>query len=81
MLLLNVNIQFQMEKGEKLKSILKKSKRGLTITDIVDKSKFSRSTVINILSRLEGGDQISFRNVGMAKIYSVNKRKNRRKKK
>ena len=74
MLLLNVNIQFQMEKGEKLKSILKKSKRGLTITDIVNKSEFSRSTVINILSKLEGANQISYRKIGMAKIYSLNRK-------
>ena len=65
---------FQMEKEGKIKSILKKSERGLTITDIVGKSKFSRSTIINILSRLEGAGKISFRKIGMAKIYSLNKR-------
>ena len=75
MLLLNVNIQFQMEKGEKIKLILKKSHRGLTITDLVTKSKLSRSTVINVLSKLEGADKISFRKIGMAKIYSLNRRK------
>ena len=63
-----------MEKEGKIKLILKKTSRGLTITDIVNKSKFSRSTVINILSRLEGADKISFRKIGMAKIYSLNKK-------
>ena len=65
---------FQMEKEGKIKLILKKTSRGLTITDIVNKSKFSRSTVINILSRLEGAGKISFRKIGMAKIYSLNKK-------
>ena len=65
---------FQMEKEGKIKLILKKTSRGLTITDIVKKSKLSRSTVINILSRLEGADKISFRKIGMAKIYSLNKK-------
>ena len=65
---------FQMEKEDKIKLILKKTSRGLTITDIVNKSKFSRSTVINILSRLEGAGKISFRKIGMAKIYSLNKK-------
>ena len=58
-------------------SILKKNQNrgitsaanGLTITDIVEKSKFSRSTVINILSKLEGAGKISFRKIGMAKLY------------
>ncbi len=63
-----------MEKEGKIKLILRKSKDGLTITDIVNKSKSSRSTVINALSRLEGGGQVSFRKIGMAKIYSLNTR-------
>ena len=75
MLIFNI---IQMEKEEKIKTILRKSKDGLTITDIVNNSKFSRSTVINILSKLEGAGQISFRNVGMAKIYSLNKRRKKK---
>ena len=65
---------FQMEKEGEVKLILKKASRGLTITDIVNKSKFSRSTVLNVLSRLEGACKISFRKIGMAKIYSLNKK-------
>ena len=65
---------FQMEKECEVKLILKKSHKGLTITNIVDKSKFSRSTVIKVLSMLEGAGKISFRKIGMAKIYSLNKR-------
>ena len=61
-----------MEKEGKIKLILKKMSRGLTITDIVKKSEFSRSTVINVLSKLEGAGKISFRKIGMAKIYSLN---------
>lgn len=69
-----------MEKVDKIKLILKKSKLGLTITGIVNKSKFSRSTVINILSRLEGANKVSFRKIGMAKVYFLkpNKKKKRR---
>ena len=78
MLLSNVDIQFQMEKGDEIKLILRKSHKGLTITDIVKQSKLSRSTVINVLSKLEGGDQISFRKIGMAKIYSLNKRRKKK---
>ena len=63
-----------MEKEGKIKLILKKTSRGLTITDIVNKSEFSRSTVINILSKLEGANQISYRKIGMAKIYSLNRK-------
>lgn len=67
-----------MEKGEKIKTILRKNKdglTGLTITDLVKKSKFSRSTVIKVLSKLEGASKISFKKIGMAKIYSLNKGK------
>ena len=70
---------FQMEKEGKIKLILKKSHKGLTITDIVKKSEFSRSTVINVLSKLEGAGKISFRKIGMAKIYSLNTRRKNRK--
>lgn len=48
---------------------LRDGKDGLTITDLVSLSKLSRSTVRVILARLEGAEKISFRKVGMAKIY------------
>lgn len=60
-----------MEKEEKIKGILKDFKEGLTITTIVDKSNFSRSTVRTILARLEGGNKVKIRQVGMAKLYSL----------
>jgi predicted transcriptional regulator len=60
-----------MEMGDKIKTILKKNSNGLTITDIVNKSKFSRSTVRNALARLEGARKISYKKIGMAKIYSL----------
>jgi len=64
-----------MEKEGEVKLILKKTGRGLTITDIVKKSKFSRSTVINVLAKMEGAKKISFRKVGMAKVYYLLKDK------
>ncbi len=42
---------------------------GLSITDIVNKSKLSRSTVRTILAKLEGANKIRIRKVGMAKLY------------
>lgn len=42
---------------------------GLTITELVSLSKFSRSTVRVVLARLEGANEVSFREIGMAKVY------------
>ena len=61
-----------MEKEDKVKKILKKSVHGLSITDISKRSKLSRSSVIAALAKLEGAKKISFRKIGMAKIYSLN---------
>jgi len=44
---------------------------GRTITEIVASSKLPRSVVRILLARLEGADKVSFRKVGMAKIYRV----------
>lgn len=49
--------------------LLRKTNNGLTITELVNLSKFSRSTVRVILARLEGADKVSFREIGMAKVY------------
>lgn len=57
-----------VDKIKTIKDLIKKNS-GLTITEIVDKSKYSRSTVRTILARLEGANEIAFRKVGMAKIY------------
>ncbi|MCH8945829.1 MAG: HTH domain-containing protein [Nanoarchaeota archaeon] len=54
---------------------LKDSKEGLTITELVGRLKSSRFTVRNNLSRLEWADKVSVRKVGMAKIYSLSKRR------
>lgn len=43
----------------------------LTITEIVRRSKLPRSVVRIMLARLEGGGNVSYRKVGMAKIYRV----------
>ena len=48
---------------------LKKNSTGLTITELVSMSSLSRSTVRVVLARLEGGKKISFREIGMAKVY------------
>ena len=50
---------------------LRKNEDGLTITELVSLSKLSRSTVRVVLARLEGGDKISFREIGMAKVYHL----------
>lgn len=49
--------------------LLRKNNNGLTITELVNLSKFSRSTIRVILARLEGANEVSFREIGMAKVY------------
>jgi len=46
---------------------------GCTITEIVKVSKLPRSIVRIMLARLEGAEKVSFRRVGMAKVYVVKK--------
>jgi predicted transcriptional regulator len=73
----NVGVRYcnAMEKGEKSESgvinVLKSSRDGLTITELVGLSKFSRSTVRVVLARLEGGNKVSIRRIGMAKVYAL----------
>ena len=55
---------------KRIVSILK-DKSGLTITEIVDLSKLSRSSVRTSLAKLEGGNKVDLRNIGMAKVYSL----------
>ena len=50
---------------------LRKNDDGLTITELVSMSKLSRSTVRVILARLEGAEKVSFREIGMAKVYHL----------
>ena len=64
------------KKANKVIRILKKnSDSGLTITELVKVSKLSRHTVITSLAKLEGAGKVSIRKIGMAKIYSLNKRR------
>jgi predicted transcriptional regulator len=48
-----------------------KGKNGLTITDIVNLSNLSRSSVRTSLAKLEGGKKVDIRQIGMAKVYSL----------
>ncbi len=48
---------------------LRKNDNGLTITELVSLSRLSRSTIRVALARSEGAGKISFRNIGMAKVY------------
>jgi predicted transcriptional regulator len=61
-------------KEEKVIKILEEKKVGLSITELVNLSKLSRSAVRTSIAKLEGADKISFRNIGMAKVYSLNKK-------
>jgi len=58
-----------IEKG--IVDFLKRSMSGLTITELVSLSGLSRSTVRVALAKLEGANEVSFRNIGMAKVYAL----------
>lgn len=59
-----------MEKNEeKVLDIVSSSEAGRTITEIVALSRLPRSVVRILLARLDGAGKVSFRKVGMAKIY------------
>lgn len=60
-------------KDDKIIDILEENNLGLTITELVEKSGFSRSTVRTILARLEGAKRVIIKRVGMAKLYSLKK--------
>jgi DNA-binding IclR family transcriptional regulator len=55
----------------KIINLLRKNRSGLTITEIVEKTRLSRSGVRSSLARLEGAKKISFRKIGMAKVYTI----------
>ena len=59
---------------EKLHSALKSSD-GLTITELVKKTKLNRSSIRTALAKLDGAERVIIRKIGMAKIYSLNKRR------
>ena len=60
-----------MANEKEVVELLSKNKEGLTITEIVDKSKFSRSTIRTILAKLEGARKVKVKNIGMAKLYTL----------
>ncbi|MBU2497216.1 MAG: hypothetical protein KJ767_04110 [Nanoarchaeota archaeon] len=65
-----------MKPENKIINILKKNlERGLTITELVKISKLTRSAIRTILARLEGAGEVSIRKVGIAKVYSLKRRK------
>ena len=60
---------------ERVYSVLKNSS-GLSITEIVEKTKLNRSAVRTNLAKLDGANKVSVKRIGMAKVYSLNGRKN-----
>lgn len=71
MLTLLLLILVTMEKNEeKVLGIIADS-NGRTITEVVGLSGFPRSVVRILLARLDGAGKISFRKIGMSKLYSV----------
>jgi len=59
---------------EKVHSALKNSD-GLTITEIVKKTKLNRSSVRTALAKLDGAEKVDIRKIGMAKVYLINGRR------
>jgi len=59
---------------DEVSSVLKDS-NGLTITDIVKKTKLNRSAIRIALAKLDGADKVSIREIGMAKVYSLHSQK------
>ena len=55
----------------KIVSVLKNNSDGLIIAEIVDKTNLSRSAVRTALAQLDGGDKVSIKKIGMAKVYSL----------
>ena len=54
---------------KKIVDALKRNKEGMTITELVKLSDLSRSTIRVALARLEGHNDIAYKNIGMAKVY------------
>lgn len=55
----------------KIIKALEEIPEGLTITDLVNVTKLSRSAVLIELAKMEGASSVNVRRVGMAKIYSL----------
>jgi predicted transcriptional regulator len=56
---------------EKIVELLEENETGLSTTERVKLSSLSRSIVRTILARLEGGEKVFVRKVGMAEVYSI----------
>lgn len=54
---------------KKVLQTLRTSGEGRTITELTEISQLSRSAVRTALARLEGANKITFRPIGMAKVY------------
>ncbi|MGK0232628.1 MAG: DeoR/GlpR family transcriptional regulator of sugar metabolism [Patescibacteria group bacterium] len=67
-----------MEQSEKAIMSGLKKQDGMTITELVNDSKLSRSTIRIALAKLEGAQNVVVRQIGMAKLYSLNKGGKRR---
>jgi len=57
----------------KIVSLLESRVEGLTITEIVKLSSFSRSSIRTELAKLEGAKKVEIRKIGMAKVYKLRK--------
>ena len=71
MILFTIILTTQEKMSEiRIVKILKNKKNvGLSITELVYISQLSRSAVRTMLAKLEGAGKVSFRKVGMAKLY------------
>ncbi|MDH3324922.1 MAG: MarR family transcriptional regulator [Candidatus Peregrinibacteria bacterium] len=63
------NMNSSNSTGDKVLIVLRSNPDGLTITEIVSRSRLSRSTVRVVLAKLEGKGDVSYRSIGMAKMY------------
>ncbi len=67
-----VKIEISEEKyNRELLHLLKKSKLGITITELVERSSVSRTSVRIALAYLFGAGKVAFKQVGMAKVYYI----------
>lgn len=61
---------------KKVISCLKENRNGCSITEIVSKTKLSRSAIRTALAKLSGERIVSHRNIGIAKVYSIRGKEN-----
>ncbi len=65
----------QVSKKEAVINLLRKNSDGLTVSEIANLLKFSRNTVAVYLAELKGEGKIRIRDVGMAKLHYLTKKK------